>query len=50
MTERDMLQSIFDDLSSFLLDNVPEDELWEDAFPQLDELRTHIGEMLEPAQ
>jgi hypothetical protein len=44
--ERDLLQSLYDELSSFLLDNVADDEAWEDAFPQLDELRTHIGDLL----
>jgi len=44
--ERDLLQSMYDELSSFLLDNVEDDVMWEDAFPQLDELRTHIGDLL----
>lgn len=44
--ERELLQSLYDDLSSFLLDNVNDDETWEDTFPRLDQLRTHIGDLL----
>lgn len=44
--ERELLQRLYDELSSFLLDNVEDDEMWEDAFPHLDELRTHIGDLL----
>ena len=46
MTVRDLLQETYDVLTSFLLDNVGEDELWEDCYPELDELRTQIGEVL----
>lgn len=43
---RAVLQTTYDEITSFLLDNVSDDEMWEDAFPQLDELRTHIGDLL----
>lgn len=46
MTARDILQETFDTLTSFLLDHVSDDEMWEDAYPELDALRSHLGELL----
>ena len=46
-TAREILQETFDNLTSFFLDHVAEDVLWENAYPELDELRTHIGLLLE---
>ena len=48
--ERNLLQILIDEITSFLLDNVAEDETWEDAYPQLDDLRSHIQELLEDKQ
>lgn len=47
--EREHLQQVFDDLTSFLLDNVAEDETWEDSFPHIDDIRAQIGELLAEA-
>jgi hypothetical protein len=46
MTARDILQETYDNITAFLLDHVSDDVLWEDAYPDLDELRSHIGELL----
>jgi hypothetical protein len=43
---RDILQHAHDEVTSFLLDNVSDDENWEDAFPMLDALRDVLGDLL----
>ena len=42
----DSLQAAFDELTSFLLDNVADDKTWEDSFPELDNIRAAIGDLL----
>jgi hypothetical protein len=40
------LLALRDDLTSFLLDNVPADEMWEEAFPNLDAIRSAIDDAI----
>jgi len=46
MTARDLLQHTYDVLTSFMLDSVDDGESWEDSYPELDELRAEIGDIL----
>lgn len=40
------MQLAFDVATSYLLDNCPDDENWEDFDPEVDQLRTKLDESL----
>jgi hypothetical protein len=49
--DRDQLKqamlALYDGITGFLLDNVPDGEMWEDVYPCLDAVRTAIDEVRE---
>lgn len=44
---KERLSRLIDNLTTFLIDNVGEDELWEDAYPEVDDALTIARDLLD---